>query len=167
VQTSPTPAAQPTRSEQSAPAQRAPRAVADVATVEDEGERERPDLLSEDERAVRAQERRTLLDRWDQQAPDHEASGKLQAALEERLIGRSLPLDAVSSLACRRTLCRFQLASLGRSGLTPTSEVYELILAVRDLGETWLDAIEVRPGEWRVEAFAPTENHTLTGPGIE
>jgi hypothetical protein len=42
-----------------------------------------------------------------------------------------------------------------------------MIATVRDLGATWVLASEARPGQWSVEGFAPTEHHTLTGPGIE
>lgn len=128
---------------------------------------ERPDVLSEEDREIRADERRMLQERWERQEPNPAAADAMHAAVKERLLARRLDGSALSDLDCKRTLCRFELSTRGAAGLTPVSEVHELIRAARDLGETWVLATEPSPGLWRVEVFAPTEDHTLTGPGIE
>jgi hypothetical protein len=149
-----------------APAQ--PEAAAVLAPNEPpRPERGRPDALTEEEQQARVEEHATLSERFDRQEPNPQAVAPLQAAIEERLVDRSLPAGALAALECRRTLCRFELTSHGTSGLSPLEEVHALIDTVRALGETWLRATEVGPDQWRVEAFAPTENHFLTGPGTE
>lgn len=165
---SPAPRAKPPATPRAAVAPAQPEPVAVLAPSEPmRAERGRPDLLTELEQQERVEEHSMLSERFDRQEPNPQAVAPLQAELEERLVGRNLPPNALAALDCRRTLCRFELTSQGRSGLSPLAEVHALIDSVRDLGETWLRATEVGPDQWRVEAFAPTANHFLTGPGIE
>ena len=108
-----------------------------------------------------------LHERWERQDPNPAAEDALHDAMRSKLAARGLDASALSDLDCKRALCRFELSTRGEAGLAPVSEVHELIRAVRDMGETWVQATEPIPGRWRVEVFAPTEDHTLTGPAIE
>jgi hypothetical protein len=130
----------------------------------------RPDDLTLQEQLERAQERETLWGRWtrqkDREPPNPAAKDEAERRLKEALLGEEADPDSVLTLDCRRSICRMELATVG-IGVPALKEVKELIHAVRQLKDTWVQATEVEPGSWRVEAYAATEGYALTGDRAE
>jgi hypothetical protein len=128
----------------------------------------RPDDLTAEERAERARERTVLTDRWARQEGESNpnARDEMHQALGEALTNEGLDPGSISSVDCRRSLCRLELATTA-AGQTPLAEVKQLIHATRQLPETWLLASEIKPGAWQVEAFASIEGYHLTGDHVE